>query len=835
MSRNSPPIISTPSFFLNDPLDVSQETIIEEGILAPADDSLAFSADTSAAGGAMAVSSAAKTEKKRRRPALACEQCRRRKIRCNRNLPCSNCFKSNISPCTYAPTHVPASRTKKGAADSSSHVPGRSAPVVDLSRKTTPSDSSAKRQSSSIPSSTVGSNSETSTVDALAARVKELEQKLAESCHITQPGEDILIQHDDQEADPAPMKGTVSKTRFFGQSHWMNGIVMVCCPLHILNFFSNVNTQFPNVLDVLKLPNERNKEPHLVFAKCKTLARIIKSHRLKPISTDKLGYTIPERGLADQLVNAYFATFEGALRILHGPTFWAEYERYWQNPEAASQVFVMQLQTCMAIGATVHDDVFSLRSAATQWIHEVQIWLQLPPEKSRMTIAGIQIMCMLSLAKGCCGVGQELTWVTAGALVRQAMYMGLHRDPKHLANMSEYRSEIRRRLWITILELNLQSSYDAGGPPLLSSKHYDTRLPANLNDNELSDEPDAERQPTGDPGALTDMSVQLALQKSYALRLVIIKHVNEFRSKESYTETLRLNSELTKACRTLTETLAALSQAQRHQPRIIFTQFHSALVQMFTYRCFLSLHQPMVARSNDDPTYYYSRKVSLDSSLKLAQLCTLSTPRYGTYPPGGSNDPATSLNRLITNGSGLFRVVPTLTLFSVALEFIKKCEEQRDSLGGLPTMGYGELRSVLNAAQIWYERRVLAGETNVKGYCFVGASIALADAMELGLSQEDIDQTVIDAGARTGNKSYELLKQAAEREGIPVVEPEDEEVIQIDVPLLDGDAMQGIMDIPLDWMVMGDLGLDGMGGFNWARGNMPQEFESVDPSVVSQF
>jgi hypothetical protein len=245
----------------------------------------------------------------------------------------------------------------------------------------------------------------------------------------------------------------------------------------------------------------------------------------------------------------------------------------------------------------------------------------------------------------------------------------------------------------------------------------------------------------------------------------------------------------------------------------------------------------MVARSNDDPTYYYSRKVSLDSSLKLAQICGLSTLRYGTYPPGGSNDPVTSLNRLITNGSGLFRVVPTQTLFSVALEFIKKSEEQRDSLGGLPTMGYGELRSVLNAAQVWCERRILAGETNVKGYCFVGASIALADALELGLSKEETDKTIIDVGTRVGNKSYELLKQVAEREGLPVVDPEDEEAIQIDVPLLDNDAMQGIMDIPLDWMVMGDLGLDGMGGFNWARGNMnaPQEFESVDPSVVSQF
>jgi hypothetical protein len=28
------------------------------------------------------------------------------------------------------------------------------------------------------------------------------------------------------------MKGTVSKTRFFGQSHWMNGIHMVSSPFH---------------------------------------------------------------------------------------------------------------------------------------------------------------------------------------------------------------------------------------------------------------------------------------------------------------------------------------------------------------------------------------------------------------------------------------------------------------------------------------------------------------------------------------------------------------------------------------------------------------------------
>ncbi|KAM5386873.1 hypothetical protein ACJZ2D_000166 [Fusarium nematophilum] len=774
-------------------------------------------------GGGGTVTPAAKPEKKRRRPALSCEQCRRRKIRCDRGLPCVNCVKSKISPCTYAPTHIPASRAKKAAAShgldgggGADHVPARSAPVIEPMRQS-PADKlpPTRRPSSSVPSSTVGSNSGASTIDALTARVRELEEKLAQS-HITHPAEGRLIEPESEE-EAAPMKGTVSKTRFFGQSHWMNGADM-----------------FPAILGVLKNAEARKIAPATTFVKCKALARSIKQHRLKPVSSDKLGQTVPERALADQLVDAYFRTFEGVLRILHGPTFRAEYERYWQNPSAAGDVFVMQLQVCMAIGATLHDDCFSLRSAAMQWVREAQLWLMLPPEKSRMTIAGIQIICMLAIAKACCAVGQDLTWVTAGSLVRQAMYMGLHRDPKHLGDMSVYRAEMRRRLWATILEINLQSAYDAGGPPLLSARHYDTKPPANLNDDQLSDEPDRTRQPTSsNPEVLTDMSVQLALLKSQPLRLQIIKHVNEFRSKDSYPETLRFNSELTKACRALTEKLSALSQAQRRSSRPILTEFHSSLVQMLTYRCFMSLHQPMVARAADDPTFYYSRKVSLDSSLKVAQICALSAPRFPAAPPGAL-DPTTCFDRLITNGSGMFRVIPAQTLFSVALEYIKKKEEQRENLGSIPSMGSGELRLVLEAAQAWMQRRLRSGETNIKGYTFIAACIALADAIEMGLPQDGIDQAVMDTGSSISFKSWDVLKEVAEREGVPGVDEEDAAVLSpSEVPTVD--SMEGIMEMPFDWM--GDLGWDAMGGFPWGRGSMamPQQMDSVDPSVVSQF
>jgi hypothetical protein len=40
--------------------------------------------------------------RKRRRPALSCVQCRRRKIKCDRNDPCDRCIRSKNAICTYA-------------------------------------------------------------------------------------------------------------------------------------------------------------------------------------------------------------------------------------------------------------------------------------------------------------------------------------------------------------------------------------------------------------------------------------------------------------------------------------------------------------------------------------------------------------------------------------------------------------------------------------------------------------------------------------------------------------------------------------------------------------
>ena len=185
-------------------------------------------------------------QKKRRRPALSCEQCRNRKVKCDRNEPCSTCIKSKIaSSCTYVPTHTPPSWLKKnrptnksiGTASSSRasskpfilpasdrNVQAPSQDVGAISKPTPPSRGiTPDRQCSSFTYTADDSGIEK--VDWLAARVHHLEEKLSRVVTLGQESED----HESTQGTEfsVPAKATVSKTRYFGRSHWMNGAAMV--------------------------------------------------------------------------------------------------------------------------------------------------------------------------------------------------------------------------------------------------------------------------------------------------------------------------------------------------------------------------------------------------------------------------------------------------------------------------------------------------------------------------------------------------------------------------------------------------------------------------------
>ncbi|KAK1245344.1 hypothetical protein MKX08_004973 [Trichoderma sp. CBMAI-0020] len=748
-------------------------------------------------------------EKKRRRPPLSCEQCRKRKIRCDRTQPCANCVKSNIPSCTYAPYHVPAWRAKKmdammatgrDAAESTGKASLRSlkaaeprpdAPNPGESEISPFSIDSAGASSSAILSSKAGSSSTSSSpnVDWLVSRVQQLEEKLAQALRIND-APDGLKQRPEQTVEPTG--GFVAKSRYFAHSHWIYGLSMVG-GLWYRAVFTLTMEQ-----DLIGQDKINKGDLYQSLGRCKVLGRKIKKHRLKPLSSTNLGLQIPARELADQLVENYLRTFEGVFRVVHIPTFRADYARFWEGSLPSNDSFVILLQLVMALGTTVYDDFFSLRPMATQWIFEAQMWLMIPPEKKRMNLEGIQIQCLLLLAKSTCNCGVDMVWMMAGNLVRNAMFVGLHRDPQFLGDMTIYRAEMRRRLWATILELNVQFSFDAGGSPLLSTAHYDTLPPANLNDDELTDEKDNGGIAKG-PKVPTQTSVLRALQSTMALRLNLINHVNNTRPGDHYEETLRLNSDLTKSCRAISESLMALKAI----PNSPITEFHVLVTEIFLYRCFHALHQPIIVKYLDDAKFYFSRQMCLDSALKLTHIWGF-PDAWSPDNPAASKAMDADLKRLVTTGTGMFHNVASQAMINVQIELFHVKTGQASSLGYLPTVGSTNLRARLIATREWKLSRVRAGETNIKGIIFMEACLAHIKALEAGVDSKDKTRLMFEAAIAMGKQCFEMLKGVAEREGLPASEWDDYETAS-----LDGlSTMSGIpMDWMQDWVFDGDQGI----------------------------
>lgn len=564
----------------------------------------------------------------------------------------------------------------------------------------------------------------------------------------------------------------------------------------------------------------KDGDPELVhlLSRCKTVGRRIKEVRQAPLSSTDLGNNMVPRNLADELVEAYLRTFEGVFRILHVPSFREQYAAYWKTLELRSNgdatvpppasYFVMQLQLVLALGSAVHETGFPLKAKAARWVYEAHLWLILPPGKHRMTIPGIQNMCLLTLAQNVCGIDQDMAWITAGDLIRKAMYMGLHRDPRHLGVLTRFRAQMRRRLWATVMELNLQSAFDAGGPPLTSDMDHDVDPPGNYDDEELTDDiPDAPQQSggsgqhntagearknsAGSAARVTQMSVALQLLESLPMRLRLLQHVNDFRAGDSYEETLRFNSELTRACRRLSRAmidLQAASASTSTSPSASATAssatawsppsssptvnlFHTSVAELLVYRCFHTLHQPVITRSLTESKYHFSRKMHLDGALKMMQICRLSGPHRSEGPGAELVPGTTDLDRLLINGSGMFRNMTLQSVPGIVVELLECTMTNQSSaqdlgLGYLPAVNDYDLRATLEAGERLSIRRIEAGETNVKCISFSGACLAHIDAAAAGLDDKATEARLLESIRKSAAMALDALTRLAEREGV---------------------------------------------------------------------
>ncbi|EOD46576.1 putative c6 transcription protein [Neofusicoccum parvum UCRNP2] len=78
----------------------------------------------------------------------------------------------------------------------------------------------------------------------------------------------------------------------------------------------------------------------------------------------------------------------------------------------------------------------------------------------------------------------RIIWTLTGLVVRMAQTLGIHRDGSHFG-LSPFEIEMRRRLWWQVCILDTRASEDHGCDPTIVEASFDTQIPLNVNDVDL--------------------------------------------------------------------------------------------------------------------------------------------------------------------------------------------------------------------------------------------------------------------------------------------------------------------------------------------------------------
>ena len=97
----------------------------------------------------------------------------------------------------------------------------------------------------------------------------------------------------------------------------------------------------------------------------------------------------------------------------------------------------------------------------------------------------------------------RFVWMMTGLVIRMAQYLGLQRDGTHFTHLTPFEIEMRRKVWRLVCALDVRASEDQGTDLTIPSGSFDTRVPLNLNDEDI--DPETKQMPTERDG-VTDMS-----------------------------------------------------------------------------------------------------------------------------------------------------------------------------------------------------------------------------------------------------------------------------------------------------------------------------------------
>ncbi|KAK9773220.1 hypothetical protein SCAR479_10137 [Seiridium cardinale] len=459
------------------------------------------------------------------------------------------------------------------------------------------------------------------------------------------------------------------KSRLFGPTHWTNAVHEFKKIAAFMRNEAGASSETANPTTSTAAASVQ--QVRALLQQCKNLSRSLKTtrpgrflSRPEPIAST--------RDIGDRLARLYLSHFESVFRILHVPSFWTEWEHYWASPAEALNVTTLKSQLVIAIGSglcraeELPSPARDVHQTACRWVFAAQDWLAAPLEKNRLSLDCIQIQCLLMLARQVLFIGSDLCWVAMGTLLRCAIQLGLHRDPKHFSSMSILTYLRRNANYLSQYKRSRSTEKTLGN-------HFGTEYP----------------------------------------------DVAGFRNSLEDEEILTLSARIGKACREHvpycqpTQRESEVAEGERNEADVV--AFRQTMAQLLLHRFLLVLHRPLAGRINENALYYHSRKVSFDTAAALLK-------------PMNSTNASATFSHLMVRGGGMFRSCLSHVSLALASELLIEIGDLEEGGERSGSSAYRRLLTdaVREARDLWAER-LRHGDANVRMYMKLGIVLELVE------------------------------------------------------------------------------------------------------------
>ncbi|KAF2623205.1 hypothetical protein BU25DRAFT_424982 [Macroventuria anomochaeta] len=306
---------------------------------------------------------------------------------------------------------------------------------------------------------------------------------------------------------------------------------------------------------------------------------------------------LPAEERCRRLSKCYLDHFTGIHALFHVPSFWQEYQSYWNGTHDDASRFnavllaVMSCSRCLFADdpLSFDGDSSTARNEAVGWLHAVEAWQSYQSAKST-TIEVFQLKCLVLLSKTLNDIDREDHYTASQTLLADAISNGLHRDWRILGvDESIYERELRRKIWSAIAELDIAVCIERGVPSMASNLFADIQEPKGYNDCDYHSNTEFE-PPDHSDSQLTDSSFAKIAHSIRTLRYNIIDFVNNPQKHRSLDQPqlVELRVQISEALDRIPKwPISAPDVAGRNQGLI-----YRAVSELYLHELLLLLHLP---------------------------------------------------------------------------------------------------------------------------------------------------------------------------------------------------------------------------------------------------